>query len=109
MAKASLWARARLWAREHGVERKDDPRHFCGRSQTRSFSVEATQSSRAEFSWPSESSGQSGMDAFQGKASPNRPALGLPNGSPSPPPAVRLKLWRISLVNRLSAGRSGRI
>jgi hypothetical protein len=40
-----------------------------------------------------------------GKASPNRPALGSSS--------VRLKLWRklwrISLVNRLSAGRSGRI
>jgi hypothetical protein len=46
------------------------------------------------------------MDVFQGKASPNRPALGLPNGSSSVRLKLWRKLWRISLVNRLTAGRA---
>ena len=41
-----------------------------------------------------------------GKASPNRPALGLPNGSSSVRLKLWRKLWRISLVNRLTAARA---
>src|SRR5215472_11725705 len=44
-----------------------------------------------------------------GKASPSRTARRLPNGSSSLRLKLSSNLWRISLVNRLSASRSGTI
>jgi hypothetical protein len=88
------------------------PNARCGPLPIRGSSVGGVTRTQGNYGVQSHQAGAA-HGRVPGIASPHRPALGLPNGSRSLPPAVRLKLWRklwrILLINRLSAGRSGRI